>query len=101
MTSICGTALRADPSRGAVRLLGLAMLACVATACARPVEPSIRVDRESFADALGEGGARRVELALAEVLSRHPDDFPQPPPLDIVLRIVPAAKRDDVINSIS
>lgn len=69
--------------------------------CSNEPEPSIQVDRTSFVHALGENGALRLERALREVLARHPGDFPQPPPIDILLRTVPPDERDSPMNALS
>lgn len=70
-------------------------------ACSHEPQTSIRVDHGSFVRALDEHGALRVERALREVLTRYPVDFPQPPPIDILLRAVPPAERDSPMNSVS
>ena len=67
-------------------------------------ETSIRVDRESFwyerlprwdhrepweVQAAPPGSSLRLERAVRHVLAAHPEDFPQPPPLSIIVRAPP------------
>jgi hypothetical protein len=63
----------------------------------------IRVDRASFAD--GENGDFfsyvRIAVAVGELLHRFPDDFPQPPPIDIKIRAQNAAELTQLDESLS
>ena len=72
------------------------------SACARqPAGHAITLDHASFVEVLGPEQADRLRTALARVLREHPQDFPQPPPVDILLRAVPRGAQDDLMNSIS
>jgi hypothetical protein len=52
-------------------------------------EPTIHLDHPSFMRSVGEKNALEVEAALRDVLGKHPRDFPQPPPLEIVIQPQP------------
>jgi hypothetical protein len=82
---------------------------------AAPAAPSIRVDVESFwyeqtpppvpvleaEPRVLEGASDRVLAAVGELLTRFPGDFPQPPPLDIVVRAFPREEMERVIGIVS
>ncbi len=93
-------------SRGARAAVAQALLvlALVPSHVAYGGPPAIRIDPASFwydrpAGAADDGTAapgsvQRLADALDELLLRHPDDFPQPPPLETVIRGVPREALD-------
>lgn len=44
------------------------------------------------------GSSARLEAALRDVLSRHADDFAQPPPFDIIVRAPPRENLDTLLG---
>lgn len=62
---------------------------------------SVRVDRASFANASDFFSAIRVSIAVGELLYRFRADFPQPPPLDIVVRAQNANELTQLDESLS
>jgi hypothetical protein len=76
-------------------------------------EPALRVDLESFwwEDAppparegvprVLDGASERVLAAVAELLRRFPEDFPQPPPLDVVVRAQPRIDYEGVVGIVA
>lgn len=88
-------------SRGtrAVVVRALFVLAMALPLLAHGGPPAIRLDPASFwydrppaaadDETAAPGSVRRLADALDELLLRHPDDFPQPPPLETVIRGVP------------
>ena len=62
---------------------------------------AIRVDRASFVADGDFFSAIRVAVAVGELLHRFRADFPQPPPLDIVVRAQSEAERAELDESIS
>ncbi len=68
-------------------LVGLAALICdAAIAAPARARPAIHVDITSFAHCDDLFSGVRVAIATGELLFRYRGDFPQPPPLDIVIR---------------
>jgi hypothetical protein len=77
--------------------------------------PSIRVDVESFwyedtpppiptvehEPRVLDGASERVLAAVGELLTRFPADFPQPPPLDVVVRAYPREEMEHVIGIVA
>jgi hypothetical protein len=62
---------------------------------AQATRPDIRVDRASFTETGDFFSFIRVAVAIAELLHRFPEDFPQPPPIDIRVR---AQNADELVQ---
>jgi hypothetical protein len=62
---------------------------------ARADRPDIRVDRASFTEGGDFFSYIRVAVAIGEILHRFPNDFPQPPPIEIKVR---AQSADELIQ---
>lgn len=77
--------------------------------------PSLRVDVQSFwyestpppvptlehEPRVLDGASERVVAAVAALLTRFPADFPQPPPLDVVVRAQPREDMERVIGIVA
>jgi hypothetical protein len=77
--------------------------------------PSIRVEVESFwyestpppvptvehEPRVLAGASARVLAAVGDLLTRFPEDFPQPPPLDVVVRAHPREEMERVIGIVA
>jgi hypothetical protein len=76
-------------------------------------ETAIRVDLETFwyedtpppirdgEPRVLEGASARVLAAVAELLTRFPEDFTQPPPLDVVVRALPRTELEGVVGIVA
>lgn len=76
----------------------------IATVEASPAEArrkAVRVDRASIAHASDFFSAIRVSIAVGELLYRFRADFPQPPPIDIVVRAQSAYELTQLDESLS
>jgi hypothetical protein len=92
-----------------------ALLVCAlgVAASSAHAETAIRVDLESFwwEDApppardgeprVLDGASERVLAAVAALLTRFPDDFTQPPPLDVVVRALPRTELEGVVGIVA
>ena len=90
------------------RFHAVPLLLVVALTTAASVSPargaarrSIRVDRASFVSNGDFFSAIRVAVAIGELLYRFRADFPQPPPIDIVVRAQSEAERAQLDEGIS
>jgi hypothetical protein len=79
-------------------VVGLTIALSVTPASARR---AVRVDRASFLEDGDFFPAIRVAVAIGELLHRFRADFPQPPPIDIVVRAQSAAERGQWDESLS
>ena len=89
--------------RGAARLLlaGAVLLPFCAASAAEAHRRAIRVDRASFAEAGDFFSAIRVSIVVGDLLHRFRDDFPQPPPIDVVVRAQTPYERTQLDESLS
>jgi hypothetical protein len=76
----------------AVPLLLVVVLTIAGSASSAAARRAVRVDRASFVQDGDFFSAIRVAVAIGEILYRFRADFPQPPPIDIVVRAQSAAE---------
>lgn len=92
--------------RGGRRFHAVPLLLVVTWTIAVSVTPAharraVRVDRSSFLEDGDVFVAIRVAVAIGEILYRFRSDFPQPPPIDIVVRAQNAAESDQWDETLS
>jgi Zn-dependent protease with chaperone function len=85
----------------AVPLLLVVALTIAASAASAEARRAVRVDRASFVQDGDFFSAIRVAVAIGEILYRFRADFPQPPPIDIVVRAQSAAELAQLDESLS
>ena len=85
----------------AVPLLLMVALTIDPSASSAAARRAVRVDRASFVQGGDIFSAIRVAVAIGEILYRFPEDFPQPPPIEIVVRAQSAAELAQLDESLS
>ena len=87
--------------RSRVLLIAICLVVTSAVDVAAARRKTVRVDRASFASTADFFSAIRVSIAVGELLHRFRADFPQPPPLDIVVRAQNAYELTQLDESLS